>query len=58
MKRIDNIWDACPERELVELAIALRQTHWFRFLGRAAAAIAIGVVGLTLIAVLVTIFGR
>jgi hypothetical protein len=58
MKRFDDVWDACPERELVQLAIALRQTHWFRILGRAAVVLAIGIVGLTLLMFGTTIFGR
>ena len=58
MKRIDDVWDACPEGELVQLANALRQTHWFRIVGSTAAVIAVGMVALTLVGVLATFFVR
>lgn len=48
MKRIDDVWDACPERELVRLATALRRTQILRFLGRAAAVLAVSMIGFTL----------
>lgn len=47
MKRIDDVWDACPEGELLRLATALRTTYRIRILSRAAAAIAIVIACLT-----------